>query len=1280
MKKIFLLSLLIIAGISGIASNWISISSALPAPAKTQLVSSDIQRSQVHFRMDGFNLREVQTPRGTAYSVSLEKATPILQEGAPDVPKLTASVIIPDRAMMNIRIVSSSYKDYTGMDIAPSKGVIMRDIDPSTVPFRYGREYNMDKFFPGNLSDARDPFIIRDLRGQTMIIYPFQYNPVTKTLRVYYDITVEIYKSGENGVNPLLRTGKMVSVNSPFSTVYSHEFLNFANLDYTPVNDYGNMLVICHGPFMSAMLPYVNWKNSIGYPTKLVNVADIGTTAAAIKTYITNYYNQHGLTFVLLVGDGPQIPTNTGGGLGGPSDNAYGYIVGNDHYADLFVGRFSAETVAQVQTQVQRSVDYEKSPQFLTDDWFSTVIGIGSDQGPGDDNEYDYQHIRNQQTQLLAYTYTWNPELFDGSQGGNDATGNPTPATVSTAVNEGAGLMLYCGHGSQTSWGTSGFSNSNVNQLTNQGKLPFIWSVACVNGDFTNGTCFAESWLRATQGGQPTGAVAFLGSTINQSWNSPMAGQDEMTDILSESYTNNVKRTFAGLSINGCMKMIDTYGSDGSNMADTWTVFGDPTLQVRTATPALLTVSHDPMLFVGATSLTVTCDVNGARATASLNDSLLATGLIANNTVTLTFPALLSPTDTVHLVVTAFNHLPYFDDILVITPSGPYVVYYSNHANDTTGNNNDMVDYGEDILLSVGVKNVGVAPATNLNVKIRANDSFITVSDSTEAYGTLAPNEVHSVPDAYQFHASNHIPDGHSIHFTVISSSGADTWNSNFTISAHAPILAMGYVNVSDPGGNFNFRLDPGETDNLQIFINNTGSSGAYNVVGHLVAINPYITITEDQLAYGNIDAGGSANQVFTIHVDSLAPQGETAHFLLEISADRGITASGSFGLVIGKIPALVVDYDGNTNSGPLIRQAIQSLSLGADYVTTAIPDTLDKYTSIFVCLGVYPDNIALSSSDGQKLAGYLTNGGRVYMEGGDTWFYDPQTAVHTMFNISGLADGSGDLGTINGYTGTFTEGMSFNYTGDNAYIDHLGAISPAYLIFKNYLPVYDNAVAHDAGTYKTIGSAFEFGGLSDGVYPSTRAHLMEEYLNFFGIQPPPLMANFVGYPTTVTPSASVSFSDYSTGGITTWNWSFPGGTPSTSTDQNPVVTYFNLGTYDVQLIVSNGTAQDTMIRPGYIHCDFPAGIQGNTGAISCTVSPNPNNGRFTVDITSGKNDRVTMEVWNTLGKDVYREDGIPVDGKITKVLDLSSLPGGVYILEVKGTGSTITEKVILKK
>ncbi|MEI7661653.1 MAG: C25 family cysteine peptidase [Bacteroidota bacterium] len=677
MRKIHLCLVLIIWSISLNASTWIEITSPVRSPARTRLVTSNIEHSVVRFTLDGFNLREVQTPAGPAFVVELPKSTPVQEAGAPDLPKMTVSLVIPDQAGMEVRVISSAFRDYPGMAIAPSKGVIMRDVDPSTVPFQYAGCYSTDKFFPGNLASTREPYIIRNLRGQTVIAYPFQYNPVTKILRVYYDMTVELFKTNENGINPIQTNTTGKKVPQGFLPVFRHQFANLSALSYTPLAEYGNLLVICYGPFMNAMRPYVAWKQAEGYRTEMISKDSAGNTAAAIKSFIANYYATKGLTHVLLVGDSPQIPTNTGNGLGGPSDNAYGYLAGNDHYADVFVGRFSAETEEQVQTQVQRTLDYEENPQFLTDDWYTTVIGIGSDQGPGDDNEMDFEHIRNQQTKLLAYTYTSNPELFDGSQGGNDAPGNPTPAMVSTEVNNGAGLILYTGHGSNTSWGTSGFSNTNVNQLTNAGKLPFIWSVACVNGNFTAGTCFAEAWLRASQNGQPTGALAFLGSTINQSWNSPMEGQDAMTDILVETDSTNIKRTFAGLSINGCMEMIDAYGTDGSNMADTWTIFGDPTIMVRTALPQPMAVSYDTMLFVGDSYLAVVCGVNDARVTATLADTILATGLVVNNTANLTFPALTTPDDTIRLVVTAYNMLPYQGQLIVHAIPSPVVAGFT---------------------------------------------------------------------------------------------------------------------------------------------------------------------------------------------------------------------------------------------------------------------------------------------------------------------------------------------------------------------------------------------------------------------------------------------------------------------------------------------------------------------------------------------------------------------------------------------------------------------------
>lgn len=1277
MKRSILILVLLAAFIAGYSSEWIPVGSKRPVDARTQVLRPDVSSPMLKFTLGGFMLNKVTTPRGEAYTVTVGEATPIQEAGAPDLPKMTASVVIPDLAAMEIRVVSSTYQDFSDLDIAPSKGVITRDIDPATVPYQYGTAYSQDKFCPEGLAALREPFIARDLRGQTIVVYPFTYNPITRTLRVYYELTVELVKTSDLGTNPLSRANPEIRVNKEWVSIYTSAFKNFDAVDYTPLDEYGNMLVISNSAFMDAMQPYVEWKNSIGIPTEMIDVATAGSTAAAIKTYITDYYNNHGLAFVLLVGDNAQVPTNQGGGLGGPSDNAYGYIVGNDHYSDIYIGRFSAENVAHVETQVERTLNYEMNPQLLTDNWYTTVIGIASNQGPGDDNEYDYQHIRNLQTECLAYTYTWNPELFDGNQGGNDAAGNPTPSQVAAEVNAGAGLILYTGHGSETSWGTSGFSNSNVNQLTNQDKLPFIWSVACVNGNFLNMTCFAEAWLRATQGGEPTGAVAFLGSTINQSWNSPMEGQDEMVKILTEGDPTNIKRTFAGLSISGCMQMIDAYGSDGSNMADTWTVFGDPSLMVRTDNPATMTVTHDPTLFVGATSLTVNCNVDGARATATLNGSILGTGLVSGGSITLTFPALPTPMDTVHLVVTAYNYLPFIDNIPVITPNGPYVIYIGNTINDASGNNDQLADYGEDILLSVEVKNLGVASTSDLQVTVSAGDPYINQSDSTEYYGVLDPNQSKTIADGYAFHVAGSIPDGHTIPFTLTAVDDTSVWTSSFSIVAHASNMAILSTQVSDPSGNGNNRLDPGEAASIAVAVENNGSSGADNISGNLVSISPYVTVISPAQDYGDLGPGQSHSNSFDVTVDPAAPEGQFVSFMLQLTADRGVTKVLIFNLVVGKTPLLIVDRDGNANSGPVLKSAAESLGLLVDY-TTDMPAIIDDYTSIFVCLGVYPNNVALSDVEGTLMKNFLEAGGRAYMEGGDTWVYDTPTPVHELFHISGTGDGSGDLGQILGFAGTMTDGMQFNYSGDNQYIDRLDVTGGSFKIFKNNNPSYTNDIAYDGGTYRTIGSSFEFGGLSDGTYPSTKVHLLEKYLEFFGVDLPALTANFIGFPTVVYPGESVNFYDFSAGSVSSWNWSFPGGTPSTSTEKNPVVFYNTPGVYDVQLIVSNGIIPDTLVRQNYIDVNFPVGTNELNPGLSASVVPNPNNGSFRLSLASGRNEQVTAKIYNLLGTMVFQQI-FDMNGQASAQIRLN-VPDGIYILSLQGESSTLTKRILIRK
>ncbi|HRY97733.1 MAG TPA: GEVED domain-containing protein [Bacteroidales bacterium] len=87
---------------------------------------------------------------------------------------------------------------------------------------------------------------------------------------------------------------------------------------------------------------------------------------------------------------------------------------------------------------------------------------------------------------------------------------------------------------------------------------------------------------------------------------------------------------------------------------------------------------------------------------------------------------------------------------------------------------------------------------------------------------------------------------------------------------------------------------------------------------------------------------------------------------------------------------------------------------------------------------------------------------------------------------------------------------------------------------------------------------------------------------------PPPALpvAAFTANPTNLTAGGSVSFTDQSQNGPTSWSWSFPGGSPSSSASQNPVVTYATAGSYDVRLVVSNSAGSDTLFQSGYITVD----------------------------------------------------------------------------------------------
>ncbi|WP_196892976.1 C25 family cysteine peptidase [Aureivirga marina] len=604
------------------------------------------------------------------YKVNFQK------KGAPALPYFTESLIISDFGKTSLTIEHDGFEEFSNIYISPSKGNLKRNVNPAEIPYQFGEEYTTNSFFPAEIATLSKPYNLRNTRGITVQFSPYQYNPVTKKLRVYKNIRVKVHMDkNEKGINELATKSNR---NDVFQHVYQNHYLNPDNVleRYTPQREVGNMLVICPEEFISEITPLIEWKNQSGVRTTLVPLSEVGSNDTEIKSYIKDFYNDNlDLVFVTLVGDHAQVPSHSYGYAGYEqlwSDSYYGQLVGDedDFYPELFVGRISGTTPEHIKTQVDRILEYEKNP--FDGDWMEKAIGIASNEGDGygDDEEADWLHARNNREKLMNYGYTQVYEFYDGTQGGEDAPGNPNPQMIGEAVDAGVGLVNYTGHGAQNVCVTGNYSSAHINSAVNNGKYPFVISVACNNGTFTEGTCISEAWVQATNEDKPSGAIAACGSTILMAWAQPMQTQDEMADLISEAYPNNRKTTLGGLFYNSQMSMLETYnnGPTAIEVMQTWVMFGDPSTIFRNKKTMDLYVSHPEDISSDVTSITVDCEIDNALITIYQEEQIVSKNYTFDGTSTITFP-MLSSDKPLTITATKQNHQPYQGVITVVEQS-----------------------------------------------------------------------------------------------------------------------------------------------------------------------------------------------------------------------------------------------------------------------------------------------------------------------------------------------------------------------------------------------------------------------------------------------------------------------------------------------------------------------------------------------------------------------------------------------------------------------------------
>jgi hypothetical protein len=539
--------------------------------------------------------------------VRVPGATLSMERGFPSLPVLHAEYLLGrrDGVRLELESVETEAIDLTGLGfsgVAPSKGHFDRSIDPDSVPWVFDSSVYADGTrYPAWSQRVSDPFIAGPIRGQTMTLPVAMWSAEDNVLRVVVRARFRVLRV-ESDANP--RFGTVQPMTPVFDGGLDRRAVNSAEMR-TPTAVPGRLLFIVHDDFLDEVQPLIDWERLVGYSPIVEVTSGIASplTATAVKSTIQSYYSDpEGLAWIILVGDYPQIPNFEGGNEGADCDACYTYLEGSDFRPDAAISRLSGQNGAQIQTQVAKILGYERFPDTSSGSagWYSKAFGVASNEG----SPTDYERMNDLRDDLVIpsldpdapyYTYDEFTEIY--------APG-ASKAMVTSAVSDGRSLGLYIGHGSTTSWSTTGFNVNDVHALTNGDLLPTIWSVACVNGNFRSTECFAESWLLEESGG----AVSFEGATTNEDWVPPCIAQRGIVDAIRQetAFTTGAQHMAGKAAIQ------TTYGASQSSSGTMWveqsTLFGSVVTWFRSQPARTIDTPTDFSVVDGEAHLTVTVE------------------------------------------------------------------------------------------------------------------------------------------------------------------------------------------------------------------------------------------------------------------------------------------------------------------------------------------------------------------------------------------------------------------------------------------------------------------------------------------------------------------------------------------------------------------------------------------------------------------------------------------------------------------------------------------------
>ncbi|MDO9390770.1 MAG: C25 family cysteine peptidase [bacterium] len=862
--KMALIGLMILA-ISGSANaQWLSLSQAGSAQKTVSLLQSGNNQIVFEINVPGFEKSSASTKGWDFNLLTIPGQGYNTAVGQPKLPVISEWLEIPQGATATAEFQILESREISLKELGIEQKIVpvqypVPKIEGAAdkIPFAMDENiYSKDKFFGQTTVKLSQPVSMRAKRAVLASFWPVAYNPVTGMLRIATKVKVTVNLSGSDQA----RTN---SIHQKYSSKLYDRHVAGITINELAVSKTAkallpapvNQLIIVVDSFYTGIQPLVDWDSRKGYSVTVTKTSEIpgGADTTHIRQYIQSAYDgANPPDLVLLVGDVNGIPAHQSTEQDNPyTDLYYSTMAGSDIIPDLYASRISVANSTQLGYYLAKYLNYQQGSWGASQDWMSKAYFTSTN---------DPMHVVTDSTDNYCMALARAHGMVCDSLYAYYGTGTP----VATAFNDGRTVMAYTGHGDVTYWAGPYFYQSDVNALTNAYRSTFVTSFACLTGAFNSSECFGETWIRTAD----KGAIAYWGSSVLSYWDEDDILQRRMFDaFLDSGYT-----LIGGMTVKAKLDLGRYYGWDQAvsvtvtRYFEQYNILGNAGVDLYTQQPSVLTVTKPDTVPTGPSQVAINVNDGGPLTDALVaiyqpsSKTLLASGYTdaSGNAVLDINPGL---PDSLAVTVTAHNRVPFQGRIQAYSANS-YVSYLKNAVDDASGNNDGMLNPGETTLLNIWIKNYGLLASGAVACTLRAGSPAITVNDSTHSFSAVSAGD--SVYYGFSVSVAAGCTNKTVLPFIVLCQDADSVRQAPFELIVAAPNLSHSSYSVNDPapGGNNNNILEAGESDSLRVIIKNMGGQIATGTTAILSSSDPYLTITGNSAAFGDIAINDSGSPV----------------------------------------------------------------------------------------------------------------------------------------------------------------------------------------------------------------------------------------------------------------------------------------------------------------------------------------------------------------------------------------------------------------------------------